>query len=176
MSPFRTANLILLRKLLVITVVMFGFGFALVPFYKKICEVTGINNILRPDTVVENTQIDYMRKLTIELDANTNGVPWVFKPIQKSIDVHPGQLMQVMYEITNPTNRPMVGQAVPSYGPQLAAQYFKKLECFCFKQQTLAPHETKQMPVVFVIDPKIPTDVNTITLSYVFFEINGTSK
>jgi cytochrome c oxidase assembly protein subunit 11 len=171
----RIANYALLRKLLVVVVVMFGFGFALVPFYKKICEVTGINNILQADKI-ENTQIDYSRKLSIEFDANTQSIPWQFKPLQRSISVHPGEVTQVLYEIENPTDRIIQGQAVPSYGPQLAGQYFKKLECFCFKQQTLKPHEKRQMPVVFVIDAKLPVDVNTITLSYVFFEISGTSK
>jgi len=78
-----------------------------------------------------------------------------------------------MYEVRNTLNEPVTGQAVPSYGPRLAAQYFKKLECFCFTQQTLAAGEVRQMPVVFVVDPALPKDVNTITLSYTFFRVDG---
>jgi len=167
------SNRFLLRKLLVVAAVMFGFGFALVPLYKKICEVTGINNIARADTV-ENSQIDTSRWLTIELDANTRDqLPWTFSPLQKTIRVHPGELVHVEYEISNPSNSAVTGQAVPSYGPQLAGLYFRKLECFCFTQQQLAAGETRRMPVVFVIEPSLPDDVNTITLSYTFFPIEG---
>ena len=123
-------NLTMLKKLLIVAVMMFGFGFALVPFYEKICEVTGINNLLQPDVLPKNTQVDKSRWLTIELDANTRGLPWQFKPLQSSVRVHPGELVQVMYEIRNNSDREITGQAIPSYGPQLVAQYLKKLECF----------------------------------------------
>ncbi len=170
------ANLATLRKLLVIAVAMFGFGFALVPFYKKICEVTGINNVLKADEVT-NTQVDTARWLTVEFDANLrNDLPWTFRALEKSVRFHPGELMQVTFEIRNNSNRAITGQAIPSYGPQLAAGYFKKLECFCFTQQTLQPGEVKRMPVVFVIEKDLPQDVNTVTLSYSFFEIEGTAK
>ncbi len=167
------SNGFLLRKLLVVALVMFGFGFALVPLYKKICEVTGINNIARADTV-ENSQVDASRWLTIELDANTRGkLPWTFAPLQKTVRVHPGELVHVEYEISNTSGHSVTGQAIPSYGPQLAGSYFRKLECFCFTQQQLAAGETRRMPVVFVIAPGLPDDVNTITLSYTFFPIEG---
>jgi cytochrome c oxidase assembly protein subunit 11 len=162
------SNLALLRRLLVIVVVMFGFGFALVPFYKKICEAVGLNSIDRADAVA-NTQVDTTRTVTVEFDANLRGLPWEFRPLATRLRVHPGELAQVRYEVVNTTGQAMEGQAIPSYGPQLAAQYFKKLECFCFTQQTLQAHETRQMPVVFVIDPALPREVNTITLSYTFF-------
>ena len=162
-----------LKKLLVVVLLMGGFGYALVPFYKAICEITGINQLVKADAKPRNSQIDLSRKVTIEFDANSNHLPWRFRPITGSLEVHPGELVQVMYEVTNAHDRPMTGQAIPSYAPKAAAQYFKKLECFCFKQQTLAAHESKQFPVVFVIDPEMSKDVTTITLSYTFFEIAG---
>ena len=169
------ANRRLLRKLLVCTAVMFGFGFALVPFYEKICEFTGIRNVFQPDAVAaQNTQVDPTRSISVEFDANTQRLPWVFKPLQASVSVHPGEVTQVVYEVRNTLERSVTGQAVPSYGPQQAALYFKKVECFCFQQQTLGPGEARKMPVVFVIDPKLPPELNTVTLSYTFFEVNGT--
>ena len=170
------SNLLTMRKLFIVAVAMFGFGFALVPFYKKICEVTGVNNVIKADAVV-NTQVDAARFVTIEFDSNLSGkLPWIFRPLQTSVRIHPGELTTVMYEIRNASDHAVTGQAIPSYGPQLAARYFKKLECFCFTQQTLQPGETRQMPVVFVIEQGLPDDVSTITLSYAFFEIEGTAK
>ena len=168
------ANRRLMKKLLIVTVMMFGFGFALVPFYEKICEVTGIRNVFQPDEAAENTQIDSSRWVSIEFDSNTQRLPWTFKPLQSSVSVHPGEITQVVYEVRNTLDRPVTGQAVPSFGPQQAGLYFKKMECFCFQQQTLAPGEVRRMPVVFVIDSKLPADLNTITLSYTFFEVDGT--
>ncbi len=161
-------------KLLVIAVAMFGFGFALVPFYKKICEVTGINDLQKAD-VVENTQVDTSRTLILELDANTrNELPWKFRAMDSSVRVHPGQLVQVMFEVRNDSDVAVTGQAIPSYGPQLAGQYFRKLDCFCFSTQELKAREVRKMPVVFVIHPDLPKDVNTVTLSYTFFRVEGT--
>lgn len=169
-------NLLTMRKLVVVAVAMFGFGFALVPFYQKICEVTGVNSVLRPDEVT-NTQLDAARLVTIEFDSNLrSSLPWTFRPLQTNVRIHPGELTTVMYEIANNSGRAVTGQAIPSYGPQLAVRYFKKLECFCFTQQTLQPGEAKRMPVVFVIDRGLPDDVNTITLSYTFFEVEGAAK
>lgn len=163
----------LLIRLAVAAVVMFGFGFALVPFYEKICEAAGINNLLRPAEAV-NTQVDPSRKVVIEFDANTHDLPWRFRPLQNAVDIHPGQLVQVNFEVRNTRDVPVTGQAVPSYGPQVAERYFRKLDCFCFSRQTLGPGETRTMPVVFVVDPALPAEVRTITLSYTFFEIAGT--
>ncbi|OZA30870.1 MAG: cytochrome c oxidase assembly protein [Hydrogenophilales bacterium 17-61-9] len=163
-------NAITLRKLIVVTIGMFGFGFALVPFYYKICEVTGINSGAE-QALVKNTQIDTSRWITLEFDANTNeAMPWQFKPAQRMLKVHPGQLVQVEYEVVNTSDRAMVGQAVPSYGPRRAAAFFKKIECFCFTPQTLAAGESRRMPVLFVLDPAMDRDVHTVTLSYTFFE------
>lgn len=173
----RDLNQQTLRKLVVVTVLMFGFGFALVPIYEKICEVTGVRNLLAPDPIVEaDSRIDFTRKVAIEFDANTRRVDWNFKATEGRREVHPGELHQAVYEISNTSDRPITGQAVPSYGPSNAARYFKKIECFCFTQQTLAPGESRRMPVVFVIDPAVPVDLNTITLSYTFFEVSGTQK
>lgn len=173
MADRRHENRRLLVRLAVAAVAMFGFGFALVPFYEKICEVAGINNLLQPDQVA-NTQVDSGRKVVIEFDANTHDLPWRFRPLQNAVEAHPGQLVQVAFEVSNRQDVPVTGQAVPSYGPRLAERYFRKLDCFCFSRQTLAPGETRTMPVVFVVDPALPQDIQTITLSYTFFEIAGT--
>jgi cytochrome c oxidase assembly protein subunit 11 len=162
----------MLRKLAVFVAVMFAFGFALVPIYKKLCEVTGINDFMRPEQL-KNTQVDTSRTVRIEFDANTRNLPWNFKPEVSSLAIHPGELTTVMYEVRNTTARAMTGQAVPSYGPSSAAEHFKKIECFCFAAQTFDAQEVRQMPVVFVVDRDLPKDVNTITLSYTFFEMPG---
>ncbi|PKO56274.1 MAG: cytochrome c oxidase assembly protein [Betaproteobacteria bacterium HGW-Betaproteobacteria-21] len=164
----------LLLRLGISAVVMFGFGFLLVPFYEKICEVTGINNLLKPDiAAVSNTQIDTSRTVLVQFDANLHDLPWRFHPLQRSVSVHPGELVHIAYEVVNTRAEPITGQAVPSYGPLVAGQYFRKMDCFCFTQQTLAPGERRTMPVVFVLDPALPADVTTITLSYTFFELQG---
>ena len=166
-------NAVTMRKLLFVAVAMFGFGFALVPFYEKICEVTGINQIVKKDAV-ENTQVDTSRTVTLEFDTNLrNDLPWTFRAAETAVTLHPGELKQVMFEVRNNGDRPVTGQAIPSYGPQVAGQHFRKLDCFCFSQQTLQPGEVRQMPVVFVIDTRLPQDVNTVTLSYTFFEVEG---
>jgi len=110
--------------------------------------------------------------VTIEFDANARG-PWDFKPAQATIDVHPGEVTTVMYEFHNRQDRTMTAQAFPSYAPASAMAHFKKLECFCFTEHVLKPGESKQWPVVFVVDRKLPKDVRTITLSYTFFEVDG---
>ncbi len=165
----------LLLKLSVIVVAMFGFGYALVPFYEKICAVTGLRNIAQADAV-QNTQVDATRDVRIEFDSNIRKLPWQFRALTPVVDVHPGEVQQVMFEIVNATDRKLTGQAVPSYGPAHAAQYFRKLDCFCFTKQTLQPGERRQMPVVFVVDASLPEDIATITLSYTFFEVEGADK
>ena len=174
-AELKDANRALLKRLAVIVVGMFGFGYLLVPFYEKICEVTGLRNIAAPDAVT-NTQVDASRAVRIEFDSNLRNLPWTFKPLENVVNVHPGELRQVMYEVSNRTDRAIAGQAIPSYAPREAGQYFRKLDCFCFAKQTLQPGEVRQMPVVFVIDTKMPKDLATITLSYTFFEIEGGSK
>ena len=167
------ANQRLLVKLLVVAAMMFGFGYAMVPFYRALCEAVGLNRVEKSD-VVGNTQVDATRTLTVEFDTNLrNDLPWSFTSVEKSVRVHPGALTQVTFEIRNHSGRAVTGQAIPSYGPQVAARHFKKLECFCFTQQTLAPGEVRRMPVAFVVDAALPQDVNTVTLSYTFFEVEG---
>jgi len=165
-------------KLVVVAVMMFGFGYALVPVYRQICEVLGINVLTQKDGFVAaptNTQVDKSRTITIELDGNSQG-PWRFRPTTRSIDVHPGELATVMYEVVNTQGRAVKAQAIPSYAPQSATPHFMKVECFCFREQTMGPNEARQMPVVFFIDPKLPREVKNITLSYTFFEIGGAFK
>ena len=179
----RQNNLLMLRKLTVVALGMFAFGYALIPIYKHICEMTGINILALGEkelpgsgnarlSKADNSQIDTSRTITVEFDANARG-PWQFKPMQSSVQVYPGQLMSVMYEFQNVQDRSMSAQAIPSYAPSEASAHFNKMECFCFNQYTLAPGEKKQWPVVFVIDPKLSKSVNTITLSYTFFEVGS---
>ena len=173
----------MLGKLVVVVAMMFGFGYALVPMYRAICDALGINVLSLSEQKIANgtwtgkkshtnTQVDLSRTITVEFDANARG-PWDFKPAQRSLQVHPGEMTTVMYEFKNIQNRTMAAQAIPSYAPRQASSHFNKLECFCFNQYTLAAGESRQWPVVFVIDPKLPKDVTTITLSYTFFEVGG---
>ncbi|HQR03905.1 MAG TPA: cytochrome c oxidase assembly protein [Rhodocyclaceae bacterium] len=159
--------------LVVLVVAMFGFGFLLVPFYSVLCNLTKQNVLDGPDEIRASSQVDMTRTVTVEFDTNLRRLPWEFRALQPSVQVHPGQLTQVVFEVSNEKNRAVSGQAIPSYGPAYVGQFFKKVECFCFSRQTLGPRETRQMPVVFVLDPAIPKDVKTITLSYTFFEVEG---
>jgi cytochrome c oxidase assembly protein subunit 11 len=176
----QTANAHMVAKLLVVTAGMFGFGYALVPIYRAICDALGINVLAAGDKqipgatskIAANTQVDKTRLITVEFDANVRG-PWDFKPEKRSLQVHPGELATVMYEFQNIQNRTMAAQAIPSYAPKQSAAHFNKLECFCFNEYKLQPGEKKEWPVAFVIDPKLPKDVTTITLSYTFFEVGG---
>jgi cytochrome c oxidase assembly protein subunit 11 len=164
----------LLRKLIVVAIIMFAFGYALVPLYKKICEVTGVYDLIKPDEIV-NTQVDESRTVVMEFDANTRSdIGWQLVPLDFKMDVHPGELVHATFRLTNPTDTSFDAQAIPSYGPQHAAQFVKKLECFCFTQQTINAGETRDFSVVFVLDPTLPSDVGTVTLSYTMFEIEGT--
>jgi cytochrome c oxidase assembly protein subunit 11 len=173
----------MLIKLVVISLAMFGFGYGLVPMYKVLCEVTGINVITNKSdygtraikAVHKNTQIDESRWVTVEFDSNTQG-PFRFRSVKNSMQVHPGEMAQVVYEVVNTQNRPVSAQAIPSYAPKQAMQHFTKIECFCFEQQTLKPNEAREMPVVFVIDPALPKDIKNITLSYTFFEVGNVQK
>jgi cytochrome c oxidase assembly protein subunit 11 len=169
----RPENRRMLLRLSVVAACMFGFGYALVPFYDAICSALGVNSLEERSAASANTQVDTSRTVTVELDANTHDLPWQFRPLVRHLKVHPGEVATVEYEVANVRNEPVSAQAVPSYGPARAGEYFHKMECFCFKQQTLAPGETRRMPVVFVVDPKLPRDVSTITLSYTFFEVAG---
>src|SRR5262245_47278149 len=175
----RSDNRRMTTKLAIVAALMFGFGYALVPIYKAICNALGVNVLSvseRGGPVARqapaNTQVDRSRTVIIEFDANARG-PWDFKPALRSLDVHPGEVATVMYEFRNRQNRTMAAQAIPSYAPSVAMSHFTKLECFCFSEHLLKPGESKQWPVVFVVDSKLPKDVRTITLSYTFFEVGG---
>ena len=179
MTTLHSNNRQIMLKLLIAAVMMFGFGYALVPMYQALCKVTGINVLTSKNDYgvraispnrVGNTQVDYSRKVTIEFDSNSRG-PFTFKPVKNFLEVHPGEMTEIVYEVTNNLGRTVEAQAIPSYAPKSATEFFTKLECFCFQQQTLAPYEMKKMPVVFVIDAGLPDDVKTITLSYTFFEL-----
>ena len=174
----------LVIKLSLLAVVMLGFTYAMVPIYKSACDAGWLDatrdNSANPYANVNanvdtsNTQVDKSRWITVEFVANMNDkMPWNFEAQQKSIRIHPGEMTNVVYDVVNTTDRETVGVAVPSYGPALAVEYFKKVECFCFTKQTMAPHERRGMPVVFVVTPDLPKDVNTITLSYTFFEVKS---
>jgi cytochrome c oxidase assembly protein subunit 11 len=176
----RRDNWRMVGKLMVVTGVMFGFGYALVPVYRAICNALGINILSvaersaagQPVRQAANTQVDKSRTVVVQFDANARG-PWDFKPALASVKVHPGEIASVMYEFRNVQNRTMAAQAIPSYAPMQASAHFNKMECFCFNEYTLKPGESRQWPVVFVVDPKLPKDVTTITLSYTFFEVGG---
>ncbi len=176
----RRENVKMVGKLAVVAAGMFGFGYALIPIYKHICEMTGINILALGErdirggraTLPANTQVDMNRTITVEFDANARG-PWSFRPAKRSLQVHPGELATVMYEFENVQDRRMSAQAIPSYAPRQASAHFNKLECFCFNEYTLEPGEKKEWPVAFVIDPKLSKDVTTITLSYTFFEVGS---
>ena len=130
----------------------------------------GVSKVWKGAGLAAATQIDTTRSVIVEFDANVRGA-WQFRPETRSLTVHPGEVASVTYELVNTEPRALTGQAIPSYAPQQAAQYFRKIECFCFRQQDFAANETRRFPVVFVIDPELPGDVGTITLSYTFFEI-----
>ena len=180
----RGDNARMVGKLLVVAALMFAFGYALVPVYRAICSALGINVLSVSERLSAgasgkadapangNTQVDRSRTITVEFDANARGV-WDFKPAQRSVQVHPGEMVTVMYEFKNIQNRTMAAQAIPSYAPMQAMAHFNKVECFCFNEYTMKAGEVKQWPVVFYIDRKLPKDVTTITLSYTFFEVGG---
>ena len=177
-----TRNLSLTGKLVSVTLGMFAFGYLLVPLYQAICEWTGVNVLALSEreaagsmngrAALANTQVDPTRTITVEFDTNVRG-PWRFAPEKRFVQVHPGELVTVMFEFENVQNRTMSAQAIPSYAPMQAQSHFNKLECFCFNQYTLAPGEKKSWPVVFYVSPKLSKDVNTITLSYTFFEVGA---
>lgn len=151
---------------------MFGFGFALVPLYNAICELTGVNgrpsNTRIASTVVENPQA---RTVSVEFLTTVNGDRgYTFDPVTPRIEVHPGKLYKVEFVAQNTRDHAVVAQAVPSIAPFSAARHLRKTECFCFRQQPFAAGEEKRMPVVFMLDPELPAEVDTVTLSYTFFD------
>lgn len=166
------------RNLLLSTVLMFGFGFALVPLYDVFCEVTGLNGkITNTGPVKTAMSEDSSRSIRVQMIAiNNEAMPWTFAPQDHLITVHPGETRQTAYLAHNPTNRHMVAQAIPSVSPSEAAQYLHKVNCFCFDRQPLNANEQREMPLLFVIDPALPKHINTLTLSYTLFDITATEQ
>jgi len=171
-SERTAANRRVVRRLLLAAVAMFGFGFALVPLYDVFCDITGINGKTgRIEAEAALSQrVDVNRTVTVEfLSTVHSDLAWDFKPAVKRVKVHPGEVTEVHYVARNRTGEAVAGQAVPSLAPGLAAKYFNKTECFCFTRQTLGPNEEKLMPLRFVVDPELPLEVGTVSLSYTFF-------
>ena len=163
-------------KLAAVALGMFAFGYALVPLYNVICDVTGLNGKTGRVEAENSGDVDTSRWVTVEFTGNSmSGLPWEFQPRQKTLRVHPGQTAVAYYEARNTSAEVITGQAVPSVAPNKAAAHFKKIECFCFTRQTLAALETRQMPVRFVVDAKLPQTVHTVTLSYAFFNADPVS-
>ena len=163
-----------LLKLVMIPVLMFGFGFALVPLYDVFCEVTGLNGKTGrvEASEVNQKQVDTSRKVKVKFIANTgNGLPWRFEPVVTDMEIHPGQIYEALYRVSNRTDKATVGQAVPSVSPVRASLHFNKTECFCFTKQELAAGETRDMPLRFVINHDLPEEIVEVTLSYTFFNI-----
>ena len=166
-------------KLLAVTFLMFGFGYALVPLYSVFCEITGLNGKTGRLSAVEaaQVQVDLNRTVTVECVTSVNaGMPWEFRPPARKITVHPGVETTVEFEAKNYAQFPVTGKAVPSVAPNEAARYFNKTECFCFTQQSLEPGESRKMPVRFVVDPRLPERVEVLTLAYTFFESVETAE
>jgi len=172
-SARQAGNKRLALRLGLVALFFVGFGFAMVPMYNVFCRLTGLNGKTNEEAIATdpNMQVDAARWVHVEFLSQTMpGVGLVFKPEQFSIRIHPGALTFTNYTVTNTTKEVFVGQAIPSITPAAAAQHFEKVECFCFSQQTFQPGETRTMPVVFVVNPKLDSDIGTVTLSYAFFE------
>lgn len=163
-----------LKKLLLIVPVMLVFCASMVPLYRQICEVLGIT---ATKVVAQNTQVDTGRTVTVEFDSNVNqNFGWRFEAVEKRVEIHPGAVVTINYRVTNTLPHATTGRAVPSFGPLEAGLYFNKIACFCFSNQTLEAGETRDMPVTFFVDPKLPNDIGAIALSYTFFDVTEEQK
>jgi len=159
----------MMRKLLIVAVGMLGFCAAMVPMYRQICEAIGITQ-QRAVSASTNTQVDLSRQVVVEMIASSAGLPWSFEAIDRSVKIHPGELVTVRYRVVNTLNRAVTANAVMNTAPARANRYIEKQACFCFSEQTLAPGESRDMPVVFRVSADAPRDMQTISLSYTFFE------
>lgn len=170
-SGSRRANRHILFQAALVCGVMFGFGFAMVPLYRAFCDLTGINGRMAVVATETGAEADLTRTITVQFVANRNqDLPWEFRPEVASLQVHPGEVRSVAYFAHNLRDTPMIGRAVPSIAPGEAAKYLRKLECFCFTEQRFAGGEARDMPVRFYVDPKLPPGIETLTLSYTFFD------
>ncbi len=169
----QAANRRLVRRLVLGAVLMFGFGFALVPLYDVFCEITGLNGKITNTGPIAVSPADTSRSVKVRLIAVHNeGMPWEFNPKDAVLRVHPGEMKQTAFLAANPTGRNMVAQAIPSVAPAEAAEYLHKVNCFCFEQQPLQAGESVEMPLLFVIDKKMPDHIRSLTLSYTLFDIS----
>ncbi|MBX5462335.1 MAG: cytochrome c oxidase assembly protein [Steroidobacteraceae bacterium] len=168
----RRENRKLLLKLLAFSLGAFGFGYALVPLYQVMCDITGFGNEKRlAERSVINAKPDPSRTITVEFLAQLPTVGnWEFRPLQSSMEIHPGQLYTADFIAKNLTGRDTVAQAVPMMAPTKVAPYFHKTECFCFTPQHFSRGEERELPVRFVVDPAIPADIDRITLAYTFYD------
>jgi cytochrome c oxidase assembly protein subunit 11 len=158
-------------RLLVMTIAMFGFGFLLVPIYNAFCEVTGLGGKTNKTAAVVEESVVADRSIRLEFDTTVNQyAPWEFESSVDMMEIHPGAIYETTFSARNLADRHMTAQAVPSIAPAQAAKYFKKLECFCFTTQEFAAHEYRDMPVRFILDSDLPEYIDTITLSYTFFD------
>jgi cytochrome c oxidase assembly protein subunit 11 len=167
------ANRRVVKRLGLVVLAMFGFGFALVPLYDVFCEITGLNGKTGRIEIEQalGQKIDRERLVTVQFLVSVNSeLPWDVRPMVKKIKVHPGEVTEVKYLATNKTAGTVAGQAVPSLMPGLAAKYFNKTECFCFTRQVLGPGEVKEMPLRFIVDPELPEDIRTVSLSYTVYQ------
>lgn len=165
------------KKLVLIVVAMFGFGFALVPLYDVFCDITGLNGKTNTEAAIYQADgVDRSRTVTVQfISRNAKGIPWQFEPMVNEVQVHPGEMKLVKFYAKNEAATDIVGQAVPSVSPGSAAVYFQKIECFCFNQQPLKSQEEVEMALQFYVDPELPKDVSTLTLSYTLYDITAKS-
>ena len=172
MTADADSNRKLIRRLLLVVAGMFGFGFAMVPLYSVLCDITGLNGKTGGRVAIASSvEPDLDRTVTVEFVANVNqSMPWEFKPVVAQMEVHPGKMYRTSFHAKNRTDQIMVGQAIPSVTPGLAAQHFKKTECFCFTEQQFQAGEGRDMPLLFMVDPELPEDIGVVTLSYTFFD------
>lgn len=172
MAQLQNKNIKLVRKLVLGSLMMFGFGFALVPLYDVFCNITGLNGKVTRTGPAQPMQVDRSREINLQLIAvNNEAMPWQFEPITTTMTIHPGLTGQTAFLAYNPTGHNMIAQAVPSVAPAEAAEYLQKINCFCFERQALEPGQSMEMPLLFVIDPELPEHITTITLSYTLFDI-----
>lgn len=171
-SDLEQANTRVAKKLAITVLFMFAFGFALVPLYNVMCKQLGINGKVDASPAALAAKIDNTRIIQVLfLATNNENLPWTFKPNISSIKLHPGENTRISFYVRNNTNHAMTVQAIPSIAPGIAARYMKKTECFCFTQQTLQPHEARNMPLLFHIEREVPKKVKTLTLSYTLFHV-----
>ncbi len=174
--PGAPANRRLAKRLALLAVAMFGFGYLLVPLYDVMCDALGLNGKTSGVQAAAARAVDQDRSVTVEFTASVAaGLPWEFVPLDTKLVVHPGEEHVARFRARNLADEEIVGQAVPSVAPGLAAKHMNKIECFCFTRQALAARDGREMAVRFYVDPALPKDVRTLTLSYTFFNADNTS-